>query len=112
MQLSALTPFLTETLYGKIWLLRTVIIIGGIFLISGRKQTNLNPVPRLAIGFVLSAALLASVALSGHAAAAEGFILIVQILTDGSHLLASGIWLGGLVPLFVFLSRCNRISNA
>src|SRR5262245_12510602 len=110
---SALVPFLTETLYGKTWLLRAALIItSGIFLIPWRKQSNLNSVLRLTAGLILTPALLTSITLSGHSAAADGLDLIVQIVMDGSHLLASGIWLGGLVPLFVFLSRCNQISNA
>lgn len=109
----AIVPFLTETLYGKVWLLRLALITaGGIFLVPWRKQTNLNSLTRLTCGFVLSAVLLVSLTLSGHAAAAEGINLIAQVLMDGSHLLASAIWLGGLVPLFVFLSRRSQISDA
>lgn len=105
----ALTPLLTETLYGRVWLARmAVIIAAGFFLIPRGNRIKLDFFPTLVGGFVLSAALLTSISLSGHAAAAEGLNFVIQILLDGSHLLASGIWLGGLVPLFVFLRNCNR----
>jgi putative copper export protein/mono/diheme cytochrome c family protein/peroxiredoxin len=106
-------PLLTETLYGKVWLAR-IALIGflSFFLISRGNRTKEESIPALVGGCILSAALLTSISLSGHAAAAEGLNLAVQIFLDGSHLLASGFWLGGLVPLFVFLRNCNATNDA
>ena len=50
-------------------------------------------------------------ALSGHAATADGAALAMQISADALHLLAGGVWLGGLVPLFAFLRRCNQTTH-
>jgi copper resistance protein D len=52
---------------------------------------------------VLSAALLMTMAAAGHASAAEGVTLFIQLAMDGIHLLAAGMWLGGLIPLAMLL---------
>jgi putative copper resistance protein D len=46
--------------------------------------------------WVLSGALLASIALTGHAQAEEGQAQLVHTVSDGLHLLAAGLWLGAL----------------
>ena len=43
-------------------------------------------------------------AAAGHASAAEGMTLFIQLAIDGLHLLAAGVWLGGLIPLAMFFS--------
>ena len=109
----ALAPLLTKTLYGKVWLARMALIgFLSFFLFSRGNRTKEESIPALVGGCILSAALLTSISLSGHAAAAEGLNFVIQILMDGSHLLASGLWLGGLVPLFVFLRNSSRANDA
>src|SRR5262249_14454308 len=52
----------------------------------------------------LSVATLITMAASGHVSAAEGMTLFIQLFADGLHLLAAGVWLGGLIPLAMFFS--------
>jgi copper resistance protein D len=54
--------------------------------------------------FVLSATLLMAMTAAGHASAAEGMTVFIQLAMDGLHLLAAGVWLGGLIPLAMLLS--------
>ena len=105
----AIVTLLWETQYGNVWSARMILVLALplIFRFESKRRGNdagILPV----IGFILSAALLASVALAGHAAAAEGRALIAQVSVDALHLLAAGIWLGGLAPLAILLRRCNR----
>lgn len=51
----------------------------------------------------LSALLLASLALTGHAAIGTGWQRMAHRIADAVHLLSAGIWLGGLVALLAIL---------
>jgi putative copper resistance protein D len=52
---------------------------------------------------------LASLAGTGHAQIEEGWIGLVHVGSDATHLLAAGAWLGGLVPLgFILLEYSMR----
>lgn len=110
--LSAVSPLLTDTQYGKVWLTRAaLIILVGLALTRPGRPTNEHADFSAVAGLGLSAALLAAIALSGHAAAAEGARFAAQTFLDGCHLLAAGFWLGGLVPLFVSLRTGGRTSD-
>ena len=56
----------------------------------------------------LAGALLAALALTGHAADARGAEGAVRLLSDTAHLVAAGAWLGALVPLALVLRRALR----
>ncbi len=82
------------TQYGKAWLLREVLLIllAGVTMLLLRRQ---RPSPLLLdAGFALAAAFVGTIALTGHAAAGEGALLILQLGADALHLLAAGTWLG------------------
>jgi putative copper resistance protein D len=59
---------------------------------------------------VLAGALLASVALTGHAREETGFIGLVHTAADAAHLLAAGAWLGGLIPLAMIAARSKPVA--
>ena len=63
-------------------------------------------------GAVLAGGLLVVQSWTGHAAAAEGVELLVQIGLDVVHLLAAGIWLGGLPLLALLLTWAQRANQA
>jgi putative copper export protein len=48
--------------------------------------------------------------MAGHAAAAEGGTLAMAL--DGLHLLATGVWAGGLVPLALCLTWARRLPSS
>jgi copper resistance protein D len=90
---------LSETTFGSMWTARLVlsIIVVGVFwnrVVSkkyGPRRDLVTP--------ALAAVLLVSLAGVGHAQVEEGVERIIHIVSDASHLLAAGAWLGGLVPL-------------
>lgn len=100
-----LTMLLTETQFGKVWMARMALLFGIAALVQWWPSN-------LALGFALSAAFLAALAFAGHAAAADGTALILQLSADALHLLVSGLWLGGLIPLASLLRECNRMVDA
>lgn len=108
LDLSAILTLLRETHYGRVWSARMSLIVALaaiFFFTTKRREANFVLV---VVGFVFSAMLLTSLALAGHSATGEGRTLIAQIAVDALHLLSTGIWLGGLVPLALLLRRCNR----
>jgi len=60
---------------------------------------------------LVAMALVASVAWTGHAAAAGGFAFWWRVLADTAHLLATSIWPTGLLPFALFLGCARRIEN-
>lgn len=111
--LGAVFPLLMETQFGRVWLLRMVllIILTGLVLSAMRAHAD-HDERFFAAGFALSAFLLVAIALSSHASAAEGSAFVLQVSADMLHLLACGLWVGGLWPLAVLLGACRRKGDA
>jgi putative copper resistance protein D len=109
-----LLPLISETHFGKVWLLRMALLIAVAALVFCAGNTTKKSLSGyfLASGFFLSASLLASIGLAGHAAAAEGASFALQVFVHALHLLATGLWLGGLVPLALLLRECRRSADA
>jgi putative copper resistance protein D len=95
---------LTETRFGVVWGLRLALL--GVFL----RMTRIVCVTRRvrSLKLVLAAGVLASLAGVGHTQVNEGMARLVQMGSDGAHLLAAGAWLGGLLPLAYFLAIARR----
>lgn len=94
----ALQSVLVDTLFGQVWaarLLLSVLLVGltGYSVVASEKHlpTGLN--------VVLSGALLATLAGTGHTMHSEGMARSLHIVADGTHLLAAGAWFGGLFAL-------------
>lgn len=111
---SVLLPLISETHFGKVWLLRMTLLIAVAALVFCAGNTTKKSFSGyfLASGFFLSASLLASVGLAGHAAAAEGASFALQVFVHALHLLATGLWLGGLLLFSLFLRKCRRSADA
>ena len=102
---SAIVNVLVGTRFGTVWLVRMALFCLLAAVLSPELFGWLRNSAQLCIaGLILSATLLMSLAIAGHASAAEGVTLLVQIAMDALHLLAAGIWLGGLIPLVMFLN--------
>ena len=103
--LEALRSVVTDMLFGKVWAARLLIaasLVGltGYSLFSTKKHlfSGLN--------IILSGALLATLAGTGHTMHSEGMARWFHIAADGSHLLAAGAWFGGLFALgYVLINR-------
>jgi putative copper resistance protein D len=93
-----------NTGFGIIWSVRMllVVIIVGVTAVSLFSTATIRH--DLIMSF-LTAALLASLAGTGHTQIEEGWAIVVHVASDVAHLLAAGAWLGGLVPLAFILRR-------
>ena len=93
---------LFETQFGRVWQLRLGLIVAAFaFVASALAQIQ---APRLltVVLWVASIVLLVSLAWISHAAAATAHTF--GMLGDMLHLCAAGLWMGGLVPLAIFLA--------
>src|SRR5690349_728542 len=87
-----ISTVLLDTSFGRVW--RWRLLIAAIFVLVCAVR-SMQPSYRVA----LSAVLLASLGWVGHAAAEQGGAALGHEINQSAHLLAAGIWLGGLVPL-------------
>ena len=109
LDLDALWSVLSETSFGKVWLIRLILMI--ILVLATLKLKS--PSRRLSWLFpALCAGLLVSLAGVGHTQIEDGIAHFIHIGADGLHLLAAGAWLGGLVALFGLVTRAVRTSSA
>ena len=86
-----------DTIFGGVWtarMLLAAIIVG----VTAMRLFSAATVSHLTTS-VLAAALLASLAGTGHSQIDEGLPGVVHVASDAAHLLAAGAWLGGLLPL-------------
>jgi putative copper resistance protein D len=93
---AAIPTVLAETDFGRVWSVRVVIALTLCAPSVARARW-----PNL----VLTGALLASLALTGHAQMHEPPILWLQAAVDAAHLLAAGAWLGALSAFLLLLRR-------
>jgi putative copper resistance protein D len=108
-----LYAFLTDTHSGRVWLLRLLlaVVLGGVLLLS-RRQSPGTPTTSLRLaGAVVACGLLGSQGWTGHTAAAEGVEFLVQGGVAVIHLVAAGVWLGGLPWLAVLLTWARRANQ-
>lgn len=87
-----------DMLFGKVWVVRLLIatLLVGLtaFSLFSSKQHPPN-----GLNLILSGALLATLAGTGHTMHSEGMARWLHIAADGAHLLAAGAWFGGLFAL-------------
>jgi putative copper resistance protein D len=103
-----LRTVLNETTFGSVWMARMVLAVIILAVIAARP-VRMATAGRDLITACLAAVLLASLAGTGHAQIEEGWIGLVHVGSDATHLLAAGAWLGGLVPLgFILLEYSMR----
>jgi copper resistance protein D len=95
----ALSSILTETRFGRICLLRLVLLGTSIVILWCLPRGTRLWLMEATLGGVV----LASFAWTGHGAADEGFAGIVHQGSDILHLLSAGVWIGALVPLCILL---------
>jgi len=98
---------LTETAFGRVWLWRMVLSFAIVATSWLPPRTGRDRV--LCVMAVLS---LGSVALIGHSVMRTGMHRLAQIANQTCHLVAGGIWLGGLPALGLALLRLKHESEA
>jgi copper resistance protein D len=96
---------LFETNFGRIWQLRLGLIafaFAFVALASAQAQARRALIMN---AFLISIVLLVSLAWISHAAAAR--VQPLGLLGDAVHLCAASVWIGGLLPLAIFLMRTH-----
>ena len=97
---------LTDTQFGTVWQIRSALML--VFALLALQRSGAPRVWRDAAAALVAAALLGSLAWAGHGASTPGAIGDVQLAGDVLHLVASGVWLGGLLPFAVTLAHARR----
>jgi copper resistance protein D len=98
---------LFETQFGRVWQLRLGLIVAAFVLVASALAQVKAQRALVVVLWLVSVALLTSLAWISHAAAAT--VHSFGVLGDMLHLCAAGFWIGGLVPLTIFLV-CGRAS--
>jgi putative copper export protein/mono/diheme cytochrome c family protein/peroxiredoxin len=106
LDLGTIINVLTGTRFGIVWLVRMSFfcLLAVVMSAHFRRRFENNSAGLSITELLLSITLLTMMAAAGHASAAEGVTLFIQLAMDGLHLLAAGVWLGGLIPLALFFS--------
>jgi putative copper resistance protein D len=94
-----------ETEFGRVWQIRLVLVTGAVVLTSLGLARDKVRRPLMLIVWLLSVVFLVSLAWISHAAAAS--VQPLSLFGDALHLCAAGGWIGGLVPLAIFLMRAR-----
>jgi len=96
---------LLETNFGRVWQLRLGLIALAFALVAiSPARVQARQALIMAV-FLISILLLVSLAWVSHAAAAS--VQPLGLLGDALHLCAASVWIGGLLPLAIFLTRAR-----
>ena len=100
------------TSFGSAWIVRALIAatLVPLTVAFGSDRGGESRALRWPL-IVLSAAFLGSLAWSGHAAGTEQFAGALHRFSDIVHLIAAGAWVGGLVPLALFLHAMRPLRD-
>jgi len=102
---------LADTRYGTVWLARTgLLFLLAAFLLLADENGESDWLALRIEALGLSATALILGALAGHAAASE--VSAVAMSLDALHLLATGVWGGGLLPLALCLAWARRLPSS
>jgi putative copper resistance protein D len=101
---SIIGAVLFETGFGRVWCWR--LLFATLLLVNAGVATH-----RHSLLLVWAALALGSLGWVGHAAGSGGWVGLGRELNQSVHLLAAGLWLGGLLPLGWLLGRSRRAAN-
>jgi copper resistance protein D len=98
----AIGAVLADTAFGHVWAAHLVLAAALVAVVA------FGPRARWAATSLVSAALLASLGLVGHAAMQTGAEGVLHRANHAVHLLTTGAWIGGLVPFALCLRAYER----
>ena len=109
---AALLSVLLDTHAGRIWFARHIllVLIGAFVVLGPRAIAGIDWLAVRGELVVLATLALGLVAAAGHAAATPDATSAMTV--DALHVLATGVWIGGLLPLGVLLARASREDGA
>ncbi len=108
---TSILDLLTDSRFGQLWIWRVaLLLVPGILMIAGLRRRRLS---NALLGVALGAALFAMIpyALNSHAAAV-GVGRQAAVAAQIIHLVAVGIWVGGLIALAVALLLVYRSGSS
>ncbi len=97
---------LSRTQFGFAW--ETRFLFGAVLAASLLPRRTGSATWQVIAGMLLAAAYLGSLAFAGHGAEGLGFERNIHLAADFLHLIAAGLWLGGLIPLVLLLACLRR----
>jgi putative copper resistance protein D len=98
----AIGAVLTDTAFGHVWAAHLLLTAALVVVVA------FGPRDRWAATTLASAAVLASLGLTGHAAMQSGAEGVLHRANHAVHLLTTGAWIGGLVPFAMCLRAYER----
>lgn len=106
-----LTRLLTSTKFGVFWLIRIGILVG-LLAVLAIMSAETRPVRwSRRLGLALGAALLLTIAATGHASAVPR-VPLLAVGADWLHLMTGALWIGGLVQLAIALPPALAVLDA
>jgi putative copper resistance protein D len=100
--LDTVSAVLADTAFGHMWAAHLVLAAALVAVVAFGPRT------RWAATSLVSAAVLASLGLVGHAAMQTGAEGVLHRANHAVHLLATGAWIGGLIPFAMCLRAYRR----
>jgi len=106
---------ITQTQFGRLWTWRLGLML--LFTIANlfarRKCRTFLWISRAwqYAGLIIATTLLASLTWAGHAGATIGAERPIHLTVDAAHLIAAGLWPGGLLPLTLLLVRASSSND-
>jgi putative copper resistance protein D len=98
---------LSRTWFGVAWAMRILCALL-LALLPQRKLKAGTATWQKALSALLAGFYLGSLAFAGHGEEGLGFERYIHIVADFMHLVAAGLWLGGLVPFAILLTCLYR----
>jgi copper resistance protein D len=98
---------LLQTQFGLSWGMRILlgILLGACLLLRPKNQARIW---QRVLAALLAGGYLGALAFAGHGEEGLGFERNFHLAADFLHLLAAGLWLGGLIPLALLLAYLQR----
>jgi len=104
---------ITQTQFGRLWSWRLGLML--LFTLSNLCSpwnTLWRSRAWQCVGAIVATTLLASLAWAGHAGATLGPERSIHLTADAAHLIAAGLWPGGLLPLTLLVVQACRSSES
>jgi putative copper resistance protein D len=103
---------ITQTQFGRLWTWRLgLMLLFTIANLFARRKCRTFLWSSRAwqyVGLIIATTLLGSLAWAGHAGATLGAERSIHLTADAAHLIAAGLWPGGLLPLTLVLLQASR----
>jgi putative copper resistance protein D len=107
---------ITRTQFGRLWAWRLALMLlftlANLFASQKCRHVLWRSRAWQCIGAIIATTLLASLAWAGHAGATLGVERSIHLTADAAHLIAAGLWPGGLLPLTLLLVQACRSSES